>query len=493
MEKSFELFPDIEGLVIYTSSEGGFGVPCPCDSCQSEFREFHRELAPGYLVPGKRRERGSAEVYFFHKWAFDLIYETVRKINPDLTIVRNSWDFQPLKSPRSTAFAHEYTPKDVILMPYTVATDTNLREPPNPQVVQWAKQGRGVAPKMCQLMEMHPRSNCFPNLIDDRMVSFYTKWADAGVTGTCVHGGWWVAERFSSHRNYMDNIGFGFNLFLHWKLMWNPYRNDIEDLWRKWVDRLFGVQHSEVLWECFRRAREIYRFGPEVKEKENPTYRDYMSYSLWAGAAAGGGQPGMYPFGFDMLLLCDKVTHKYLCDPSQLHEDFIYSYEDYPQFQKHLKTAIEKLSLNLSDLDAALEDDLGNQSLLDLRNWFLVMKDFIEGWGLLYEAEYAYLIEGSRSGELYLKSYQILRDVLTRWGRIALKQGVWPFNVGGCFYPYRGKTLDENWLESGAFGVFFTWLEARARSPMDPDKIESYESSPALFLKGLKEFRWPME
>ena len=77
--------------------------------------------------------------------------------------------------------------------------------------------------------------------------------------------------------------------------------------------------------------------------------------------------------------------------------------------------------------------------------------------------------------------------------RIAMEQAVWPFSVGGSFYPYRGKTLDEEWLDAGAFGVFFTWLEGRASNPNGPDRIVSYESGPGMFLKGLKRFCWPME
>jgi hypothetical protein len=494
IRKSFELFPDIEGLVTYTSSEGGFGVPCPCDSCRTAFETFKQSLAPGYLVPGKRRERGSAEVYFFHKWAYDMIYSMVREIRPDITLVRNSWDFQPLKSPRATEFAHQYTPKDVILMPYTVATDTNLREPPNPQVVQWTKRGRRVAPKMCQLVEMHPRSNCFPNLIDDRLVSFYRTWADAGVDGTSVHGGWWVAERFCDYRDMERNIGFGFNLFLHWKLMWNPHRDDVEELWRTWCGEVYGLRHTDLLWRCFTRAKRIYRLGPAVEERETPTYRDYLRYAMVAGAAAGGGEPGMYPFGFDMLLLCDKVTHKFYCKPSQIHEDFIYSYEDYPQFRTNLASALDDLRMNLEELGIAVAADEDNTRLAALRDWFSVMKDYLEGWGLLYEAERIYLIVGNRTAsvEAYRAARDRLGDALVRWGQIALEQAVWPFHVGGSFYPYRGKNLEEDWLESGAFKVFFSWLDSRINEPYEPDRIEPYESGPRLFLKGLRSFHWPM-
>ena len=441
---------------LYASAEGGFGTPCKCADCIASFEAFKKELPADFLIPGKRLERGSPEVLYFHKWAFDLIYETVKAIKPDLEIVRNTWDFQSIKALRATAYAHQYTPEDVIFMPYTVSTDTNLREDPNPQITWWAKHGRRVAPKMCQLIEMHPRSNCFPNALDDRMQAFYTEWAEAGIHGVCLHGGWFPSERFSGYKAMTDNIGFGFNLYLHWKLLWNPFRKDVEDLWDKWCRGIYGAKSGSVAKRCLKRAGRIYRLGPEASVKENPTYRDYLTYTFKAGGAGGAG-PCMYPFGFDVILLYDKITHQFFSHPDALHREFVYAYEDYPTFKDNLHTAYTLLDQNIDDLERALEKDSGNTKLTALLEWFSVEKKHLQGIDLLFKGEEEYLIKGEaeKSAESYSKAYTILRETLSRWGDIALEQKVWPFFMGGHFYPYRDVSLDEEWLDAGAFGTLF--------------------------------------
>ena len=88
-----------------------------------------------------------------------------------------------------------------------------------------------------------------------------------------------------------------------------------------------------------------------------------------------------------------------------------------------------------------------------------------------------------------------LFNPLTRWGRLAIEQAVWPFAMGGHFYPYRGAPLDPDghWLEVDVFGVFLRWLAARRDAPRGGDVIGTYESGPDHFLRGLAKFRWPME
>ena len=63
-----------------------------------------------------------------------------------------------------------------------------------------------------------------------------------------------------------------------------------------------------------------------------------------------------------------------------------------------------------------------------------------EGLDLLYRGEELYLIRGAwaEAAQAYGQAYGVLRDALIRWGRIAIEQAVWPFSVGGHFYPYRG-------------------------------------------------------
>ena len=160
-----------------------------CERCTAALQRYEAELPPGFRIGGPRSERGSSAVRFFHTWAFDLVYDAVKAVRPDAEVVRNVWDFQPVKSPLATEYVDRQTAPDVIFMPYTVSTDTNLREDPNPQITLWTGRGRRVVPKMCQLVELHPRSGCFPNDMVDRVGRFYRDWGQAGVHGVVLHGG----------------------------------------------------------------------------------------------------------------------------------------------------------------------------------------------------------------------------------------------------------------------------------------------------------------
>ena len=160
---------------------------------------------------------------------------------------------------------------------------------------------------MCQLVELHPRSGCFPNDMVDRVGRFYRDWGQTGVHGVVLHGGWLPGERFGDYAAMEDNIGFGINLDLHWKLLWNPFRDDVDRLKSRWLARTYGAGAREVVGRCLDRAGRIYRLGPEVAVADDPTYRDYQGYAAKADGVAGDAG-FLYPFGFDMLLLNDKLT-----------------------------------------------------------------------------------------------------------------------------------------------------------------------------------------
>ncbi len=498
-ERTFELFPELSGVVVYTSAEGGFGSPCGCERCADALRRYEAELPAGFRIGGPRAERGSSAVRFFHTWAFDLVHAAVKRIRPDAEVVRNVWDFQPIKSPLAAEYVDRQTPPDVIFMPYTVSTDTNLREDPNPQIALWTGRGRRVVPKMCQLVELHPRSGCFPNDMVDRVARFYRDWGRAGVQGVVLHGGWLPGERFGDYAAMEDNIGFGINLDLHWKLLWNPFRDDGHLLRERWLERTFGAGARDVAGRCLQRAGRIYRLGPQVHVAGDPTYRDYQGYA--AKADGVGGDAGfLYPFGFDMLLLNDKFTHKFLANPAFMHREFVYNYQEYPRFQRDLADALAWLDRNVAELEALLGagiQDIDRERVSALAEWFRVERRFLHGLELLYRGEELYLIRGAwaDAGDAYGQAHAVLRDALVRWGRIAIEQAVWPFSTGGHFYPYRGAPLDPEgeWLEGDVFGVFLRWLAARSADPRGPDVIGSYESGPRHFLAGLRRFRWPME
>ena len=497
--RTFELFPELSGVVVYTSAEGGFGSPCPCERCAAALQRYEAELPAGFRIGGPRAERGSSAVRFFHTWAFDLVYDAVKAVRPDAEVVRNVWDFQPVKSPLATEYVDRQTAPDVIFMPYTVSTDTNLREDPNPQITLWTGRGRRVVPKMCQLVELHPRSGCFPNDMVDRVGRFYRDWGQAGVHGVVLHGGWLPGERFGDYAAMEDNIGFGINLDLHWKLLWNPFRDDVDRLKSRWLARTYGAGAREVVGRCLDRAGRIYRLGPEVGVAGDPTYRDYQGYAAKADGVAGDAG-FLYPFGFDMLLLHDKLTHKFLANPAFMHREFVYNYQEYPRFQRDIADALAWLDRNVAELETLLRSgvaEIDRERLSALSEWFRVERRFLEGLDLLYRGEELYLIRGAwaEAAQAYGQAYGVLRDALIRWGRIAIEQAVWPFSVGGHFYPYRGAPLDADgaWLEGDVFGVFLRWLAARSADPRGPDLIGTYESSPRHFLAGLSRFRWPME
>lgn len=500
-EKTFELFPELSGVVVYTSAEGGFGVPCSCGKCQALYEDFRRDLPLGYQAGGLRKDRGGPDVQFFHKHAFDLAYEAIRSVRKDAEIIRNSWDFQPIKAPLGTDYIDRYTPRDVVFMPYTESTDTNLREGPNPQVVLWTERGRKVAPKMCQLVEMHPRSNNFPNDITDRIQHFYRTWGEASVYGMCLHGGWYAGDRFGKYEAMEDNIGFGFNLLAHWKLLWNPFREDLDKHYLAWAKKIYGGSSAETVIRCLRRAGRIYRFGPQVDVARNPTYRDYLAYAAKADGAGGNKPIGymgfLYPFGFDNILLQDKLTHKFFVNPAFLHSEFIYNYEDYEEFCSNLNTAYEWLDASISELKRDLEREPGSEPLRALIDWFEVERDYLSGFDVLYRGEKLYLIEGDleKASQAYGRAHDLLHDALVRWGRIALAQDIWPFNMDGHFYPYRDTPVDHEgkWVDEGAFGTFFTWLKARHDDPGGPDVIVKPRTGDWHFHNGLKKFRWPME
>ena len=238
-------------------------------------------------------------------------------------------------------------------MPYTVSTDTNLREDPNPQIALWTGRGRRVVPKMCQLVELHPRSGCFPNDMVDRVARFYRDWGRARVHGVVLHGGWMPGERFGDYAAMEDNIGFGINLDLHWKLLWNPFRDDVDLLKERWLERTFGAGARDAAGRCLQRAGRIYRLGPQIHVAGDPTYRDYQGYA--AKADGVGGDAGfLYPFGFDMLLLNDKLTHKFLADPAFMHREFVYNYQEYPRFRRDLADALAWLDRNVAELQELL-------------------------------------------------------------------------------------------------------------------------------------------
>jgi len=491
-QKTLELFPDVSGLVIYTSSEGDFGNPCGCADCEASFKEFERQLPPHFLVPGARdRPEAYPRYAYFHKLGFDLIYEAAKEARPDIEIVRNTWDFSPRRQPQATEYVHRYTPGDVIFMPYSVSTDTNLREDPNPQVSWWTRHGRRVAPKADQLLEQHPRMNPFPNALDDRVQRFYKEWAEIGVYGTVLLGGWWTGETLTGHKEMAYNIGFGVNLYLHWKLLWNPYREDLEALWNRWTRRVYGAKSAEVARQCLKRAGRIWRLGPKIREKENPSYRDYLSYSY----KAGKGLAYPYPFPFDVVLTLWPLRDSTRNLTTMLHEAFVYNYEDYPMFVDNLRKAYTLLDQNMNDLEQALRKDAGNGKLAALLEWFKVEKRYLQGIEQLYKGEEEYLIKGDRdkSAESYSKAYKILREALPRWREIALEQKVWPFLVGGKFHPFDGKTLDEDdWLDSGLFGFFFRWLRAQAEDPHYKTERGHLDYNIQSFHKGLRAFHWPM-
>ena len=497
--RTFELFPELSGVVVYTSAEGGFGSPCPCERCAAALQRYEAELPAGFRIGGPRSERGSSAVRFFHTWAFDLVYDAVKAVRPDAEVVRNVWDFQPVKSPLATEYVDRQTAPDVIFMPYTVSTDTNLREDPNPQITLWTGRGRRVVPKMCQLVELHPRSGCFPNDMVDRVRRFYRDWGRAGVHGVVLHGGWLPGERFGDYAALEDNIGFGINLDLHWKLLWNPFRDDVDLLKERWLARTYGAEARDVVGRCLQRAGRIYRLGPQVGVAGDPTYRDYQGYAAKADGVAGDAG-FLYPFGFDMLLLNDKLTHKFLANPAFMHREFVYNYQEYPRFQRDIADALAWLDRNVAELETLLRSgvaEIDRERLSALSEWFRVERRFLEGLDLLYRGEELYLIRGAwaEAAQAYGQAYGVLRDALIRWGRIAIEQAVWPFSVGGHFYPYRGAPLDADgaWLEGDVFGVFLRWLAARSADPRGPDLIGTYESGPRHFLAGLRRFRWPME
>ena len=498
-ERTFELFPELSGVVVYTSAEGGFGSPCGCERCTAALRRYEAELPAGFRIGGPRAARGSSAVRFFHTWAFDLVHAAVKRIRPDAEVVRNVWDFQPIKSPLAAEYVDRQTPPDVIFMPYTVSTDTNLREDPNPQITGWTGRGRRVVPKMCQLVELHPRSGCFPNDMVDRVARFYRDWGRAGVHGVVLHGGWLPGERFGDYEAMEDNIGFGINLDLHWRLLWNPFRDDVELLKERWLERNFGAGARDVAGRSLQRAGRIYRLGPQIHVAGDPTYRDYQGYA--AKADGVGGDAGfLYPFGFDMLLLNDKLTHKFLANPAFMHREFVYNYQEYPRFQRDVADALNWLDQNVAELEELLvagAADVDRERISALAEWFRVERRFLHGIELLYEGEERYLIHGAwqEAANAYGRAHAVLRDALVRWGRIAVEQAVWPFSAGGHFYPYRGAPPDPEgaWLEGDVFGVFLRWLTARNADPRGPDVIGAYESGPRHFLAGLRLFRWPME
>ena len=110
-ERTFELFPELSGVVVYTSAEGGFGTPCECEPCTAALRRYEAELPAGFRIGGPRAERGSSAVRFFHTWAFDLVHDAVKAARPDAEVVRNAWDFQPIKSPLATEYVDRQTPR----------------------------------------------------------------------------------------------------------------------------------------------------------------------------------------------------------------------------------------------------------------------------------------------------------------------------------------------------------------------------------------------
>ena len=352
---------------------------------------------------------------------------------------------------------------------------------------------------MCQLVELHPRSGCFPNDMVDRVGRFYRDWGQAGVHGVVLHGGWLPGERFGDYAAMEDNIGFGINLDLHWKLLWNPFRDDVDRLKSRWLARTYGAGAREVVGRCLDRAGRIYRLGPEVAVADDPTYRDYQGYAAKADGVAGDAG-FLYPFGFDMLLLNDKLTHKFLANPAFMHREFVYNYQEYPRFQRDLADALAWLDHNVAELEEFLGagvQDIDRKRVSALAEWFRVERRFLHGLDLLYQGEELYLIRGAwqEAADAYGQAHSVLRETLVDWGRIAIEQAVWPFSVGGHFYPYRGAPLDADgaWLEGDVFGVFLRWLAARSADPRGPDLIGTYESSPRHFLAGLSRFRWPME
>jgi len=380
-----------------------------------------------------------------------------------------------------------------MFMPYTCSTDTNLREGPNPQVTLWTKQGRRVIPKMCQLRELHPRSNSFPNDITERLQNFYQTWAKAGVYGVCMHGGWYPGEHFGDYEVMEDNIGFGFNMHAHWQLLWDPFREDLDDQYNDWAEQVFGKQGAAIAKRCLQRAEKIQQLGPLVEVVDNPTYRDYFAYA----AKADGTWKHLYPFGFDMILLTDKITNKFFTEPAFLHQEFVYNYQDYPKFKENLLLAYKLLNECISDLESVTSQNNGSEEIEALLEWFRVELQYLQAIDWLYQAEESYLILGQweNASEAYGQAYDLLHESLQRWGHIALTQKVWPFSVGGQFYPYRGALLDEQglWLDKGAFGVFFRWLAARRDDPRGPDVVSSYQHGAWYFHDGLKRFRWPMQ
>ncbi len=482
-EKTLELFPELSGFVVYLSGEGGVGRVCECSECKASFKAFKEQLTPKFLIPGRYAD---AEMLYAHKRAFDLIYDAAKSARSDLEIVRNTWDYGAFRAPYVTEYAHKYTPADVIFQPYTTSTDTNLREPPSPQTAWWARHGRRVAPKMCQLMELQPRTNCFPNALDDRLRQFYIEWARLGVHGMCLHGGWFPSERFGGYKHMMENIGFGFNLYVHWKLLWNPFREDVEVLWNEWTQEVYGVKSAEAAKRCLKRAGQIYRLGPKTRVKRNPCYEDYLSYfSRWLH----------YLFAMDNVLLHNKFVHYYLGRPEGLHESFVKHYEELPVFRRLLGKAYKLLDQNIGDLERALVENAGNPKVAALLEWFKVEKKYLQGIEQLFRGEEEYRIKGKkrRSTQSYAKAYELLREALSRWGEIALEQRVWPLFMGGVFHPLSERRLDDKeWLDSGSFGVFFTWLRARADDPYGPDRINEVELDLGSFHRGLREFHWPM-
>ncbi|RKY65709.1 MAG: hypothetical protein DRQ08_05035 [Candidatus Latescibacterota bacterium] len=445
---AFQLFPELSGVYVFLSGEGGVRG-CTCPDCEEDYRRFLGQF------PYYRRWEDRKDSYGLsllqrlrtHNRFFELIYDAVREARPDAVIVRNAWEFNPCGGNWLTQLALDTIPEDVILRVYTVSEDTNLQEPPNPQITEWARAGRKVSPKQCQLLEMHPRTQCFPNYLADRMRRFYQQWAEEGVYGTVVHGGWWPTETLETYLELERNIGTGFNYWVHWKLMWDPFREDLEELFDEWARTVYGEEAKDLAKRCIKRAGQVYLIDPPIEPIAS--YEDPRKKAK------------EFVLSFHYILLSNKYPFHYLGRPDRFEDALSEVRELFPGFWKRMAEVQGLLGENLRELAGTTDPKLKR-----LSEWFRVESEYVKGMEALFKAEELYLFEKDPEAArpYYLKAERILMEALRKWGAIALREKIWPFFIGGHFDPrFAGKPVDPEgkWLDTGYFGVFFRWLRSR--------------------------------
>jgi len=454
-QKTFELFPELSGVVFFLSNEGGVAL-CNCSACRKAYQQF-KEKHPEVTEMKPTRPDG-IDYFISNQMVSDLIYETVKGIGPSLEVIRNTWDFAAHRGKECPRLAHEFNPTDVIFQPYP-QTDTNLREDYNPNILWWAEQGRRVVPKQCDLMEAFPRLNCFPNAFPERLQTFYKRWARAGVYGVGLNGGWYVRERFEHYQRLEQNIGFGLNFYVHWKLLWNPNRKDVAALWNEWISNTYGPGTIAVVKKCLKNAGRIYQIDPKVPPFGEDD-RDLHS-----------------PLTMDNILLNNKFYGNHISRPDTLDQEFVKRKKELPAFWRRLSKVFSLLDENIMSLERAMRTNR-NEKLVRLCEWFKSEKGYLQGIEQLYRAQELYFFEKdrARAALFYAKAHERLGESLLQWREIALKCEVWSFLSGGKWSTRYGTSITRwDWLHTGGFKVFFERIRQRAEQcDVTDDEFDSF-------------------